>query len=484
MGISAINATQLLTIAGQTDLENSIGSIVELQLQRNLINTDFLESSFRNTLRAEQVSKVGGMATAIYRIGKRVVWGSKYDPDTGAKRKRSGSQYTTYQLNKFLNIKFMVEEYDMDRLQDANPATRAGLIGEWIGSLTTNLIMNKDLIFKQALKTWAIAHYNKSDKMPTVLVVDKSKFATRDDIVKWQQELLNLMTNKLKIVNDTTIGTNLSDYTFIMSYELYNSQLPAFVEYIDNTGAKALATGEWYANSAMGIGFYKDINLQMTYNKDDESKMNDDISYDLSGVDGMISHNSDWAAPDALEVIRQVLEPETGNLQWIGKYLFGLPMSTRMLTTIIMDHEPTADEIAQAKSECVAQGVDQGPMDDLETYRVQLSKYDSLDGGDDNTTVALSSVITTTALGELADKTTDAILGGAVVKNPSLVISECEVADITDTSANIKAKSGSTKYTGVVAVSFTLASSKFNIKIEEQAKKIDELQALLKEQKK
>ncbi len=487
-GFQSVAAQETFTVMGNSPDEKAIGSIAELQVKRMLENSAFFEQSFRNTATAEQIQKIGGIATAIYRFAKRLVWGTKYDYDTGAKRKRSASTHTTFRLNKFMNVKFMIEEYDLQLFREGNPSVRAELVGQWVGSLTKNLIMNKELVFKQAVKTWAIAHYDAASNMPTVLVVDKNEIKqSKDAAIAWQMNLLELMTKKLKIVNDTTIGTNMNEWNLSISYELYNALLPAFTQFIDETGAKALVTGSWYQNSTFGFPIFKDINLQMAYNSDDETIMNDNVSYDLTGVDGMIVHNSDWANPDALEFIRQVIDPETTNIQWVGKYLGSLPMSLRQLSTIIMDHEPTAEEVAEAKSHCVPVDQDMGSEDDWETYRVQLSLQDKLDSAPVDQKVDLSTIITTTDLGELADNTNDTILGAAVVKNPTLVLSEVSIdGAATDTGATIKSNDGSTKYKGSVPVTFTIkaAEKSFKSEYEQSQKSLKDTQSKLEELRK
>jgi preprotein translocase subunit YajC len=69
--------------------------------------------------------------------------------------------------------------------------------------------------------------------------------------------------------------------------------------------------------------------------------------------------------------------------------------------------------------------------------------------------VALSTVITSKALGEIANNDADTILNAVKSKNSGLNIDEVEVKDIKDESATVAAKSGSTVYTGSVNVTFT-----------------------------
>jgi aspartate carbamoyltransferase regulatory subunit len=69
--------------------------------------------------------------------------------------------------------------------------------------------------------------------------------------------------------------------------------------------------------------------------------------------------------------------------------------------------------------------------------------------------VALSTVITSKNLDELANNDADTILKAVKSKNSDLSIDEVEVKDIKDKSATVAAKSGSTVYTGSVSVTFT-----------------------------
>lgn len=75
---------------------------------------------------------------------------------------------------------------------------------------------------------------------------------------------------------------------------------------------------------------------------------------------------------------------------------------------------------------------------------------------------ALSTVITTTELGELADKEAATIQAAVVAKNANAT-DGYTITDITDTTAN--ATGDGTKYTGTVALTFTVkAAEKFDIK--------------------
>jgi preprotein translocase subunit YajC len=69
--------------------------------------------------------------------------------------------------------------------------------------------------------------------------------------------------------------------------------------------------------------------------------------------------------------------------------------------------------------------------------------------------VALSTVITSKALGEIANNDADTILNAVKSKNSGLNTDEVEIKDIKDKSATVAAKSGSTVYTGSVNVTFT-----------------------------
>jgi preprotein translocase subunit YajC len=69
--------------------------------------------------------------------------------------------------------------------------------------------------------------------------------------------------------------------------------------------------------------------------------------------------------------------------------------------------------------------------------------------------VALSTVITSKDLGEIANNDADTILNAVKSKNSGLNTDEVEIKDIKDKSATVAAKSGSTVYTGSVNVTFT-----------------------------
>jgi preprotein translocase subunit YajC/DNA-binding protein len=69
--------------------------------------------------------------------------------------------------------------------------------------------------------------------------------------------------------------------------------------------------------------------------------------------------------------------------------------------------------------------------------------------------VALSTVVTSKDLGEIANNDADTILNAVKSKNGGLNIDEVEIKDIKDKSATVATKSGSTVYTGSVNVTFT-----------------------------
>jgi hypothetical protein len=69
--------------------------------------------------------------------------------------------------------------------------------------------------------------------------------------------------------------------------------------------------------------------------------------------------------------------------------------------------------------------------------------------------IALSTVITSKDLGEIANNDADTILNAVKSKNSGLNTDEVEIKDIKDKSATVAAKSGSTVYTGSVNVTFT-----------------------------
>jgi DNA uptake protein ComE-like DNA-binding protein len=72
-GFQSVAAQETFTVMGNSPDEKAIGSIAELQVKRMLENSAFFEQSFRNTATAEQIQKIGGIATAIYRFAKRLV---------------------------------------------------------------------------------------------------------------------------------------------------------------------------------------------------------------------------------------------------------------------------------------------------------------------------------------------------------------------------------------------------------------------------
>jgi hypothetical protein len=69
--------------------------------------------------------------------------------------------------------------------------------------------------------------------------------------------------------------------------------------------------------------------------------------------------------------------------------------------------------------------------------------------------VALSTVITSKALGELSDNNGTTIMDAVKKANSELNVNEVEIKNITEESATVAAKSGSTIYSGSVTVTFS-----------------------------
>jgi hypothetical protein len=70
--------------------------------------------------------------------------------------------------------------------------------------------------------------------------------------------------------------------------------------------------------------------------------------------------------------------------------------------------------------------------------------------------VALSTVITSKALGELSDNNDTTIMDAVKKANSELNVNEVEIKNITEESATVAAKSGSTIYSGSVTVTFSI----------------------------
>lgn len=377
MAVNPLYITPTLTIMGNTETEKLIGSMAEIQIKKVLSNSATGTFGFRAQLTAQQINEIAGITTGIYRVAHRGVWGTKYDVNTGATRQQMSASVTPIQLDKMLNVKFEVEDYDLKAFLDSEPAVQGTLIGEWVGSVTLNLLQNQELIFLRGVQDYYVARYEK-DKS-SVLVFDPESIKTEDDAKKFFMQQGLFMNKKIQLINESIVGTNKSDWVGALSYNFTTQLTQAFTGFIDNIGAKTLTGGNWYENSVFGMAFTQLFWLGLKFDKGTKTQMNRDIDYDLSLTNGIFAHVDNIAMPLSWSKMVQVINPETTNLMWVGKARLALPTALRGdLGFIVMAKEPTAEQITAAKARGrLANAVDPGVFDDLNTHSYQVASFDT-----------------------------------------------------------------------------------------------------------
>ena len=451
--MASISLVTTPTITGNTPQEKMVGSIATIQIKKILQNALANEFVFKATASARSIEEVAGIATAIYNISKRKTWGVAYDYVSGATKQGPSAGYTTIQLDKSLNVKFEIEDYDINKFMESPVGVRTELVAGWLGSLTLNLLQNFELLFRRAIQDYCVARYE-IDKT-SVMVFDPSKIKTEDEAKQFFTDFGLRMIDKIRTIDDTMIGTNKSDWIANFSMKGMAHLTKAFTALVGgDISAKTLVSGRLYENSVFGLPIAEDFWLDDEYDKNSNRRMNIECSYNLKGTISEVVHTDAWAFPMGFSYFKQVINPENGNLRWLGKCRVSLPCNLRPnLAFIIKTAEPTSEEIKKAQ----AKGIigPSGDEFDLETYTYQVALYDELadkvrNTGTGTTTPTLSSLISVLNLGKLADNQASTIISAIKSKNPKAP-SDIALIGITDTEANVISNSA----IGSVKVSFT-----------------------------
>lgn len=367
-----------LTFSGNTTTEKLIGSIAEARILRVLQNELSTQFLFRASATATNINEIVGVATAIYRQTKRNVWSTKYDLNTGAEIQRGGGMWTPVQINKMLNLNFVIEDYDIEKFEKGDTKARAAMIADWVATFTINLMQNLELIFRRGVQDYYIARY--AIDQTSIMVFDPSSIKTEDDAKSFFENFGLKMVEKIRTINETMIGTNTNDWYAVLDMSFIKKLTKAFIGFIDKVGAETLTSGRLYKDSVFGTPVSEDFWLDREYKKDSVQKMNIDIDFNLLGTIGMIVHNENFAQPINFKFIKQTLHPQTLNIQWIGKCLVALPVALRPdLGFLIRKKAPTEDEMKAALAKgCSTNNATASPMDDLNTHSYQISIYDAL----------------------------------------------------------------------------------------------------------
>ncbi|WP_338979088.1 hypothetical protein [Spiroplasma endosymbiont of Panzeria rudis] len=330
-------------IGGNSPTENAVLSVLEAQVRGEL--TAELSTLFmRNTVTADQIANISGVAMAIYRATVRVLWGSTWDEFTGTKRQKGTVKTTTLIIDKELTIDFNIPEFDIERFMTSPANIATQIVSNWTSSFMRNLRENFELIFLQGTKDYAIA---KSLVLPLNL-----NNMTKEQALN-AYYIIGEKNNKLiKKVDDITVGINKADLTGACGIDSSFNLAKAFT--LLNYGqiaANTLATGKRYTNQIMGMEFYESFYLEQDFIHDTVSGMHLEKDYKLLDLFGVVYNRYMWGMPISFTKVRNKLDNATDNIRIIGKALYSLPSAIRPnLMYIIQEKMPTIDEIKEART--------------------------------------------------------------------------------------------------------------------------------------
>lgn len=428
-------------IGGNSPTENAVLSVLEAQVRGEL--TAELSTLFmRNTVTADQIANISGVAMAIYRATVRVLWGSTWDEFTGTKRQKGTVKTTTLIIDKELTIDFNIPEFDIERFMTSPANIATQIVSNWTSSFMRNLRENFELIFLQGTKDYAIA---KSLVLPLNL-----NNMTKEQALNAYYTIGERNNKLIKKVDDITVGINKADLTGACGIDSSFNLAKAFT--LLNYGqiaANTLATGKRYTNQIMGMEFYESFYLEQNFIHDTVSGMHLEKDYKLLDLFGVVYNRYMWGMPISFTKVRNKLDNATDNIRIIGKALYSLPAAIRPnLMYIIQEKMPTVDEIKEARAK---------------NYKVDATNinatYQSTDY-DNMNILDLQDLIYYKNLGKITmagDIPTNAELDTAIVKvgNNGFEVTKAVYSNITDTSATMTGNK--TDYYGTVKLSFTKA---------------------------
>ncbi|WP_342253420.1 hypothetical protein [Spiroplasma endosymbiont of Zeiraphera isertana] len=330
-------------IGGNSPTENAVLSVLEAQVRGEL--TAELSTLFmRNTVTADQIANISGVAMAIYRATVRVLWGSTWDEFTGTKRQKGTVKTTTLIIDKELTIDFNIPEFDIERFMTSPANVATQIVSNWTSSFMRNLRENFELIFLQGTKDYAIA---KSLVLPLNL-----NNMTKEQALNAYYTIGEKNNKLIKKVDDITVGINKADLTGACGIDSSFNLAKAFT--LLNYGqiaANTLATGKRYTNQIMGMEFYESFYLEQDFIHDTVSGMHLEKDYKLLELFGVVYNRYMWGMPISFTKVRNKLDNATDNIRIIGKALYSLPAAIRPnLMYIIQEKMPTIDEIKEART--------------------------------------------------------------------------------------------------------------------------------------
>jgi hypothetical protein len=344
MALTDIKAVQQLTINSDLpgDTGKDIAKIVELKVLSILTNNKYL-LSLRNTMTGElSGSQAGG--TFIYRQPSRVVMGTDYDPLTGITKQFTSASTATLVLDQHLTIDIVFEDFDMDRYAEMGSV----FMNEWISSAVKSFIMCIEAIFLRALKTYYVATY---DKNPDgILVFDSTSITNADKAREFFNTFRKRIIKIEKHISKSEIGVDTLNAALAITPEMstdFTTYLPGTIT--TDTSIKAWETGK-LLGSIMGVELQENNMLNEKFEKGTAREINKDITFDLTGLNGVYTTSYTFANPLGIDKTSMVTDNNTLNLRFVKKSMGSIPGAVRpWLGFIVMDKEPTKDEINAAK---------------------------------------------------------------------------------------------------------------------------------------
>lgn len=439
-----------LITGGNSTGEKAILSVVEAQV-RGILTNENTTISLRTSAVAEQIATLNGVGMAIYRrIAERIVWGSDYDPITGSTRQWTTVKTTTVILDQRLTINWAVEDFDMERFLASDPNVRATLMAEWSSSMIKGYLYAMEAIFLTGIKDYCVA---KSQVLPINLL-----YLTPDSALDAYYTIGKANNKIIKAVTLTEVGVNLKDIIAAIGMDSYLEFSRLFQKInLGNIAAETVTTGKLYRDSVFGVNFFSSFYLEQEFVHGTETGLHLQKTFDLTKLLAAFIHRNAVAMPSSFQMIRQVLDNNTGNLKWIGKALFSVPTMIRgRLMYTIMSSMPTAAEIKDAQSREWSLDTDPTGQHSNSTYK--LADFD-------DTKVNLTNVVYFKNLGKITmagETPTIQELGTAIVNagnvgiDPSKIMFKSETTP-TGTSATITGTADSI-YGGEVTVTYNTGS--------------------------
>lgn len=435
-----------LVTGGNSSTEKAILSVMEAQI-RGVLTNEMTSVYLRTTVTPNQISNLTGVGMAIYRAIARLVWGSTWDDNTGTKKQLGTVKTTSVILDQILVIDWKITEFDIERFITSTPDVAASMVSGWVSSMTDNLFYNLELSFLQGIKDYAIA---KSLVLP-INLLNLTPETAKEAFYK-----IGYKNNKqlIKKITDIMVGGNKSDITGVFGIDgtLQMTKAFALLNY-SQIAADTVTTGKLYKTSVMGVEIYESFFLEQDFiHSTEEQKsltaMHLEKDYILNDMLGAMINRYMWGMPISFEKIRQILDPNTGNMKWLGKCLYSAPTAIRPdLMYIIMSKMPTVQEIQTARAK------EWSKVDKKTDATFKKTDYDDF-------ILDLENVIYYKDLGAVTmagDKPTNAELDTAIVKvgNVGFAATKATYKDITATSATMTGNG--TDYIGIVKLSFTKA---------------------------